>query len=46
MALQFEAKVAVTTKAARGQGVSRVVGFAEERADMIAVGAVMTVGWR
>jgi SDR family mycofactocin-dependent oxidoreductase len=37
MALQFEGKVALITGAARGQGRSHAVRFAEEGADIIAV---------
>src|ERR1700736_1332524 len=36
MALQFEGKVALITGAARGQGRSHAVRFAEEGADIIA----------
>jgi NAD(P)-dependent dehydrogenase (short-subunit alcohol dehydrogenase family) len=35
MALQFEGKVALITGAARGQGRSHAVRFAEEGADII-----------
>src|SRR5262249_42157869 len=37
MALQFEGKVALITGAARGQGRSHAVRFAEEGADIIAL---------
>ena len=37
MTLQFEGKVAFITGAARGQGRSHAVRFAEEGADIIAV---------
>src|SRR6516164_1170358 len=37
MPLQFEGKVALITGAARGQGRSHAVRFAEEGADIIAV---------
>lgn len=37
MSLQFEGKVAFITGAARGQGRSHAVRFAEEGADIIAI---------